>query len=197
MSPTAANPSWSCIAIDRLPTTAARTTAFCCPTGTCSSCSMRQCSTTWRWPQVHLDVRHPGALESDQHIDPPDTVGGGLCEEGRSFRSAQRSREPSREFCELGTHRCDAPECRRAGPRHPRPVLSGRGLSVRPAGSSADGRSSPRSTAGDPVMRCLRRCQWHRLQQRLQRRALHPRVQPETKDLLEYWLTQPIFLYCE
>ena len=110
-------------------------------------------------PQADLAVRHPGALESDQHLDLPDTVGGGLREEGRPFRPAQRSREPARQLRELGTHLRDLPECRRAGLRHPRPVPAGRGRRLRPAGPGTDGRPSPRTAAGDPVLRCLRRRQ--------------------------------------
>ena len=89
-------------------------------------------------PQADLAVRHPRAVEPDQHLDLPDAVGGGLREQGRPFRPAQRLREPPGRLRQLGdsssrptrTPACasstsatstgrsrSAPSCRRRPPR--------------------------------------------------------------------------------
>ena len=107
--------------------------------------------------EVHLAVRHPRAANPISISTFPMPADADYARRAAIPDRTTFTRTVPRSFLSSETHLRDVSERRRAGLRHPRPVPPGRGRRLGPAGPGTDGRPSPRTAAGDPVLRCLRR----------------------------------------
>ena len=92
--------------------------------------------------QADLDLRQPGEVEPDQHLDLPSPVRQGLSQSRRPFRAAQRPRESAWKLRQRGTDLLDLPERRLARVRHQGPV---------PAEGSRRLRAAPAGQVGGPA----------------------------------------------